>query len=93
MVHEIQPSFPDPTIRWRQTLSHNEQLAQISWTLGPENLYCQIKYEGFKLPEKFASTLHMMSRKVQTNLSLPQREWKEDINVQMYNNIPHSTVN
>lgn len=35
-----------------------------------------------------------MSRKVQKNLFLFwEREWKEDINVQMYNSILHSTVN
>lgn len=61
--------------------------------LDSESLQSQIKEEIFNCQRSFASTLHMMSRKVQKNLFLFCREWKEDINVPMCNSILHSTVN
>lgn len=73
-VLQIQPSCPDPTRRWRGTLSPKEEPAQVSWTVGPERLQCQIKEEIFNCQRSFASTLHMMSRKVQKILFLFCRE-------------------
>lgn len=71
LVLQIQPSCPDPTRRWRDTLRPKEQ---VSWAVGPESLQCQIKEEIFNCRRSFASTLHMMSRKVQKNLFLFCRE-------------------
>lgn len=71
------PGSPNPTsLPWsyQKMERYSKAQEQVSWAVGPESLQCQIKEEIFNCRRSFASTLHMMSRKVQKNLFLFCRE-------------------
>lgn len=71
------PGSPNPAFlpqSYQKMERYSKAQEQVSWAVGPESLQCQIKEEIFNCRRSFASTLHMMSRKVQKNLFLFCRE-------------------